>query len=237
MKLSLVILAYNEEALIAACLDSVMAQTEKPDEVIVVDNNSTDRTAEIASRYLITILSESKQGIGYARNAGFNASQYDIIARCDADCVLPKDWIARIKKNFSELEIDALCGPLIYHDLPIKTSFAPNLYLDTIVPNLYLDTMKAMQFGSETMVGANMALTNDIWKKVCDKVCLNDKKVHEDVDLGMKIIKEGGIIYRDKELVMLSSARRIKEHPTSFFVEYPLRFLKTFINHFIGRRN
>ncbi|MDD5469625.1 MAG: glycosyltransferase family 2 protein [Candidatus Peribacteraceae bacterium] len=226
MKLSLVIPAYNEEAYIGACLESVMRQTEKSDEIIVVDNNSTDRTAEILSRYPVRILKEEQQGMIPARNAGFNAAQYDIIARCDADDVLPGDWVARIKRNFTELKIDALCGPLIYSDLPVKTA---------IVPNLYLDTMKALQFGNETMVGPNMALTRSMWEKVRDKVCLDDKRVHEDIDLGMKIIQAGGTIYRDRQLIVRSSARRMKKRPLSFFVEYPWRFVKTFVNHVLHR--
>ena len=225
MKLSLIIPVYNEEAYIGACLESVMRQTEKPDEVIVVDNNSTDRTVEIVTHYPVRILPEKKQGMIPARNAGFNAAQYDIIARCDADGVLPEDWVARIKQNFTELDIDALCGPLVYQELPIH---------NTVVPNLYLDTMKVLQFGNETMVGPNMALTKRIWEKVRDKVCLDDKRVHEDIDLGMKIIQAGGKIHRDRKLIVFSSARRMKKHPLSFFVEYPWRILKTFVNHIRG---
>ncbi|MDD3897169.1 MAG: glycosyltransferase family 2 protein [Candidatus Peribacteraceae bacterium] len=222
MKLSLVIPVYNEEAYIGACLESVMRQTEKPDEIIVVDNNSIDRTVEIVSRYPVRILQEEQQGMIPARNAGFNAAQYDIIARCDADDVLPGDWVARIKRNFTELNIDALCGPLIYSDLPMKTA---------IIPNLYLDTMKVLQFGNETMVGPNMALTKRMWEKVRNRVCLDDTRVHEDIDLGMKIIQAGGTIYRDRQLIVRSSARRMKKRPLSFFVEYPWRFVKTFVNH------
>ena len=222
MKLSLIIPVYNEEAYIGACLESVMRQTEQPDEILVVDNNSTDRTAEIVSQYPVRILKEEKQGMIPARNAGFNAAQYEIIARCDADDVLPADWIARIKRNFTELKIDALCGPLIYSDLPVKTA---------IIPNLYLDVVKVLQFGNETMVGPNMALTKVMWEQIRDKVCLDDRKVHEDIDLGLKILQAGGKIYRDRQLIVHSSARRMKKRPLSFFVEYPWRFLKTFVHH------
>ena len=51
LTLSIVIPVFNEQRYIKACLDSIAAQTVKPDEVIVVDNNSTDKTVQIAKKY------------------------------------------------------------------------------------------------------------------------------------------------------------------------------------------
>ena len=103
--LSIIIPAYNEARHIKACLDAIAAQTEVPDEVIVVDNNSTDRTVEIANSYpFVTIMNESTQGIVFARNRGFNATTTDIIGRIDADSVLPIDWVTRVKAYYAEPE-------------------------------------------------------------------------------------------------------------------------------------
>src|SRR5687767_1835934 len=95
LRVSLVIPAYNEESHLRACLDAVAAQTVRPFEVIVVDNNSTDTTVAIARSYsFVAVMHESQQGIVYARNAGFNAARGDIIARIDADTHLSPNWIA-----------------------------------------------------------------------------------------------------------------------------------------------
>lgn len=80
-------------------------------------------------------------------------------------------------------------------------------------------------------MGPQMSLTNDIWQKVRDIVSLDDKKVHEDLDLSLKITKVGGIIGYDRKLIVKGSARRMKKHPESFFLEYPVRVVKTFIEN------
>lgn len=223
MKLSVVIPVYNEEKYIKSCLESLNNQTEKPDEVIVVDNNCTDKTVEIAKKYKVKVVKEKKQGMIQARNRGFNSVSYEIIARCDADTILPPGWVAGIKSNFKKNDkIDALCCPVVFYDLPLHNiSYAP----------IYLDIYKFIHNGKEMLVGPNMALTKKIWNKVKDKVCLDDRAVHEDIDLAIHIIKEGGVIKRDLSLLAGASGRRIKKNPLSFFVEYPIRFIKTIKNH------
>jgi glycosyltransferase involved in cell wall biosynthesis len=100
MRISIVIPVYNEAKYIAACLDSIAAQTVKPYEVIVVNNNSTDRTVEIASRYpFVQVMDEARQGTAYARNTGFRAARGDIIGRIDGDSVLSPDWV-RVVRDF-----------------------------------------------------------------------------------------------------------------------------------------
>src|SRR5688572_27451257 len=87
---SIVIPAYNEEGQLALCLEAIARQTVKPVEVIVVDNNSTDGTVEVAGRYpFVTVLHEWRQGVVHARDCGFDAAKGDIIGRIDAETVMP----------------------------------------------------------------------------------------------------------------------------------------------------
>src|ERR1019366_8076903 len=90
MRVSLVIPAYNEKHHIKACLDHIASQRVVPYEVIVVDNASTDKTAAIARSYdFVTLITEKRQGVVFARDTGFNLARGDIIGRIDADTLLP----------------------------------------------------------------------------------------------------------------------------------------------------
>ncbi|MFH0773745.1 MAG: glycosyltransferase [bacterium] len=223
MKISVVIPVYNEEKYIVQCLQSIAKQQTKPDEVIVVDNNCSDATVSLAKQFpFVRIVEGKKQGMIAARNAGFNAATYEIIARCDADTKLPPYWISRIHRNFDRYKIDALTGPILFYDVPIKTSR---------IARAYLDLMKPLLRGKETLIGPNMILTKEVWNKVKNVVCLNDKRVHEDIDLAYHIHEVGGIIKRDDRLIVYTSSRRIKKNPQSFFGEYPVRFMKTLLYH------
>lgn len=74
-----------------------------------------------------------------------------------------------------------------------------------------------------------MIITKSIWKRVRDFVNPDDTIVHEDLDLSLKIINDGGKIGYDAKLIVSSSARRITGKPKSFFIEYPARVIKTFL--------
>ena len=222
MKVSVVIPAYNEEKYIGRCLGSIIGQSVPADEIIVVDNNSTDKTKEILERFNIKIVKEKIQGMIAARNRGFNEAKYDIIARCDADVIVPDDWIERIKKNFTKKKIDGLSGPVAYTDSPLITS-------SPIPSKVYLESLRILSKGNRYLVGMNMSLTKDIWNKVKNSVSLNDSEVHEDIDLSLNIVKAGGKIGYDPKLIVSSSARRIIGKPKSFFIEYPARMIKTFL--------
>lgn len=221
MKISVIIPAYNEEKYIGKCLESLTHQQEKADEIIIVDNNCTDQTLQIVKRFPVKVVREEVQGMIQARNRGFNEAQCEIIARIDADTIVPPNWIKKIKENFENSPIDALTGPIIFHDLIATTFFA----------RLYLAFMKIIQKGKETLAGPNMVITKKIWQKVKGEVCLDGRAVHEDIDLGIHINKAGGLIKRDNTLIINISGRRIKNDPLSFFIEYPIRMFKTILKH------
>jgi glycosyltransferase involved in cell wall biosynthesis len=225
MKVSVIIPVFNEEKNIASCLDSLKTQQVKPDEIIVVDNNCTDRSMLIAKKYSVRIVKEKRQGMIFARNCGFNAAKFDIVARCDADTILPKAWIKRIKENFKDNKIDALACIVVIHDHWLLKN-------NVFFPKLYFKIIKLL-LKHETLAGPAMVLTKKIWQKVKNEVCLDDKKVHEDIDLSIHIAKYGRIKL-DPNLIIYASARRIKNNPLSFFIEYPARVIKTLLVHTSG---
>ncbi|MCL4416910.1 MAG: glycosyltransferase family 2 protein [Actinobacteria bacterium] len=220
MKISVVIPAHNEEKYIERCLKSLMDQDEKADEIIVVNSNCTDRTIEICKNYPVTILDEFEKGIIPARNKGFNAASGEIIARCDADTIVPKDWIKKIKQHFINKDIVAVGGPVMFFDLPLKTPLLANGY----------SVAHKKLYKNHVLLGANMAVKKSAWDEIKNKTALKDKHVHEDIDLAFLLGTVGEVLF-DRKMVMSTSGRRIKKKPHSFFVEYPIRLVKTYRRH------
>ncbi|MGW0563143.1 glycosyltransferase family 2 protein [Streptomyces sp. NPDC003016] len=92
---SVVIPAHNSARTLGACLDSVYAQTCRIHEVIVVDDGSTDRTAEVAQGYPCTLIrSDGNRGVSAARNTGIAAATGEILFFLDSDEALTPDSVA-----------------------------------------------------------------------------------------------------------------------------------------------
>lgn len=87
MKISVVIAAYNSQETIARAIDSVLAQTRPADEMIVIDDGSTDRTAGIVRSYgdKVILIQQTNAGVSVARNTGIAAATGEWIAFLDAD--------------------------------------------------------------------------------------------------------------------------------------------------------
>ncbi len=92
---SVIIPAHNEEEYIRDCLESITRQTYPSHllEILVVDNNSTDRTQKIANEFGVTILEKSDGLVGSVRNFGARQSTGEILVFLDADCVVPYNWV------------------------------------------------------------------------------------------------------------------------------------------------
>ncbi len=99
MKISILVIAHNEETCIALCIESLLKQTQKPDEIVLIAHNCTDQTEEIARRFPIRIVSlKGPEGIPYARIKGFEEVSGDIIACIDGDAWAKKSWLVNITR-------------------------------------------------------------------------------------------------------------------------------------------
>ena len=101
MRLSVVVPAYNEQDYLPACLESILAELARNTargefEIIVVDNTSTDRTAEVASRFPgVRVVTEPRKGLTRARQCSLDQARGTILAYVDADTRMPPGWVGR----------------------------------------------------------------------------------------------------------------------------------------------
>ena len=200
---SLIIPAFNEEDYIGACLDAVMKNVRPHiNEVIVVDNASTDRTAKIAGSFPgVIVVCESRKGPTHARQRGYESSTGDILVYADADTRPPVGWIEQILNEFTERN-DVVCvsGPYRFYDLPKHADAA-------IV--IWNAATKLLSFAiGYLVIGGNFAIRRD----VLDSMGGFDQAIDfygDDVDIARRAHAFGKIRYI-LTLTMPSSARRLK---------------------------
>ena len=106
---SAVIPVHNGETFIAETIESLLHQTIAFDEIIVVDDGSTDRTVDIVKKFKkIKLIQTHHAERVKARNIGWNASKGDIVAFVDSDLVLAKDWLKEVLKGFEQGHVAAV---------------------------------------------------------------------------------------------------------------------------------
>jgi glycosyltransferase involved in cell wall biosynthesis len=94
--ISVVIPLYNKSKYVSETLDSVFNQTILPNEIIIVNNNSTDDSIKICEKYPVKIINEPNQGVSYARNNGINIAKNNWVALLDADDIWDRNHILNI---------------------------------------------------------------------------------------------------------------------------------------------
>ena len=202
LRTSVVVPAYDEEALLGACLGSLSRQTRPPAEVVVVDNNSRDRTAAIARAHGARVVTEPVQGIWPAAATGYDAVTGDVIARCDADSVVPPDWIERIEAAFAhDPGLRALTGPGVFAELPpVRRLLADVLYMRPYF------LLVGLALGHPPLFGSNFAMRTEVWRSIRDEVHSASDAVHDDIDLSFHIGRGPQVRY-DPSLRVDISAR------------------------------
>ncbi len=229
MRLSFVVPAYNEEVYLAACLNSILAQTHAvgiPAEIIVVNNASTDRTREIALSYSgVLLVDEPRKGLTFARQAGLNASTGELIANIDADSRLPEGWLEQVLVTFaSRPAMLALSGPLVYYDLTPRQCLLVRVFYATAFLTYAINRF-VLRVGSMVQ-GGNFIVRRHALEDI-GGFNLAISFYGEDTDLARRLNAIGEVRFTF-HLKMLSSGRRLhKEGIFTMAMRYSINYLWT----------
>ncbi|GAC48521.1 glycosyltransferase family 2 protein [Gordonia aichiensis] len=234
LTLSVVVPVFDEESTIGECLGRLCAQIDDIHEIVVVDNNSTDRgpdiVATLAEEYpQIRLISESRQGLVYARNAGMDAATGDLVARIDADTRVGDRWAKTIVGFFAADDAQtwsALCGRGEAYGVPFDGRF--DKWKIRLHP---LNRDREVREPSEIPVlhGSNMIVRREVWGRIRDRVSMR-RDIFEDVDMGLCVQDTGGRNAFLPALTVGVSPRRM-ETGMSSFVTYMSFLPRTFALH------
>jgi glycosyltransferase involved in cell wall biosynthesis len=246
MRLSFVVPAYNEEAYLPACLDSILNQTSTlpPDtcEIIVVNNASTDRTRDVALAYPgVIVVDEPRKGLTFARQAGFAASSGSLIANVDADSRLTPNWVADVLSTFDASEaithssvavahspktkpLAALSGPVLYYDLTPRQRVLVHIFYLTAWTT-YAINRYILRVGSMVQ-GGNFVTSREALMQI-GGFNTAISFYGEDTDIARRLNAVGEVRFTF-DLKMFSSARRLKsEGMLTMAARYSINYLWT----------
>ncbi|MCX6730873.1 MAG: glycosyltransferase family A protein [Candidatus Roizmanbacteria bacterium] len=233
--ISIIIPAYNEENYLHECLVSVFKQDPLFSyEVIVVDNNSKDRTYEVASTWKekgIQLVSELRPGATIARNTGARVARAEILYFLDADCRLPPDALKKIMNVFTNnTSCQLVSGPYIYD----RDGFIPKLATDTFhYFSLYHHVIKLL-FGIYQFPGGNFAIKKKSFDTVGgfdETICNQEIILPDDLDLALRLQKDHtfNVLFK-REYAVSSSFRRVKKSPIKHTLVRFFATLKLLLN-------
>ena len=230
--MSVVVPAYNEAATIVPCLQALANQVVPAYEVIVVDNRSTDETAELVRAFqmahpdfpLILLAQHEVQGLIPTRNYGFAHVSGDVIGRIDADSRVLPYWVAAVKHALDGAEISGVTGPVSYYDMPFEKLTGQ---VDHLARRAFLALGKEYHF----LFGSNMAITVPAWEAIADLASRDEADLlHEDIDLALTLQRHGLTVGYAKHMRAAISSRRI-DTPRKDFNHYVGRFGRTYEAH------
>ncbi len=210
--ISVVVTAFNEEEYLPRCLEALNNQTYRQNKFqgMVVDNNSTDKTAQITTEFGARVILEKRQGYVFALKRGMNEANGDIIAVTDADTQVANDWLWTIAKVFANPDVVAVTGLVCMN--------AKSKIIGKFMDISYAVLMRVGAFiGKPNLTGFNFAVRKDTYSKVGG---LNTMfKMSPDVDLGMRLAKLGKVKVANN-LLVYTSARRWEKGFFSTLFEY-----------------
>jgi len=203
---SVVIPVRDDAPLLELCLRALERQTHPPDEIVVVDNGSSDDTAAVAERFGARVVTEPIPGIPRAAAAGYDAATGDIIARLDADSRPGPDWIARIAGTFRDRpDVDFVTGePRFYGSTRLVHWAGRHLYIG----GMYAAMTPLL--GHAPLFGSNMAMRSSSWRALSGEVHREERNIHDDFDLSFHVRPEMTVL-RDRGLVVDVSARPFQD--------------------------
>jgi len=188
-----ILLTKNSAATVQKSIASIFQQTHQPDEVVVVDGNSSDGTLDIVKKYPVKLVSEQGFGFGHARNLGVKNASGDIVFFIDSDCYAEPDWIEKTLPHFdSNPEVAGVTGRTILWN----TESAVARFLACVGGRMNMPNQRKYMKIAPTM---NLALRREVFEQIggFDETLIRC----EDTDLTYKISKGHKILYEPNAVV------------------------------------
>lgn len=176
---SVVIPVKDDAEHLRQCLAALGRQTRMPDEIVVVDNGSTDSSADVAAGHGARVEHCAQPGIPAASAFGYDRATGDLILRLDADCLPSDTWVDTVVRAFGRHPtVSVFTGGAHFIDGP------PALRRPLAIA--YLGAYAAFcapALGHLPLFGSNLAFRRTAWLAVRDVVHRHDTELHDDLDL------------------------------------------------------
>lgn len=221
MHISAVIPTYNNQNTIERCIESILNQTKKFDEIIVVDDGSTDGTSEIVKKFPVKMIRIEHKGRPGARNVGWKRAKGDVIAFIEADSYYNEIWLEEVLKKLKNADIVNHRRRAWSTETPFQRVF------DKILIRRW-ETVKDRPITGWTFK-----------KEVLEDLKGFDESLPraQDVDLGQRALKKGYTISTTGDAIeyhrgdapsnfkeLMKRSRHYGENMMPFYLRYPKRF-------------
>ncbi len=226
--ISVVIPVLDDADALRRCLRALAAQSRRPDEIVVVDNGSTDASVDVARAAGARVVRCPTPGIPAASARGFDAARGEVLLRLDADCIPARTWVATMDDAFARRpDVAAFTGGARFVDGPRM--------LRRPLAAVYLGAYAAVSLptlGHLPLFGSNLGIRASAWHGVRGDVH-RDGEMHDDLDLAFHVGLRGHVRYLPQAAMGISMrpfadraafARRIRRGARTVVRHWPADF-------------
>jgi len=195
MKIALYVPCFNAEKTIQACLSAVLHQSRPADDILVIDDGSTDMTVKIASSFPVRIIKHAKNlGLAVARNSAIKNTNAKLIASLDSDCKPDKDWLKHLAKRVNSSNVAGAGGQTVEANASSVFDSWRAVHMKQHWGNSK-KTNPPFLFGSNTLFRRDLLLKVGTYKE-------EYRNNFEDVDISNRLRKKGyNLVYEPRAIV------------------------------------